>query len=144
MFGVNCSKFVEVSGVKLLCRYRHHKFPAPQGLVAHKYIHERAGDTALPKVQVCSRRSRKHLYFKYMYHLMNLEQHHCPNMKKTKLRLFFKRNTVPMPERSQRSQLAEKLRVFDKHHELDNISAPAARYRQNLSVPHSPANHCRI
>ena len=149
MFGLNGSKFVEVSGVKLICRYWHHKFPAPQGIVAHKYIYERAGDTAhctpqsAERTQVCARKSRKHLYFKYMHHLMNPDQHHCPNMKKTKLRLLFQRNTVPMPKHSQRSQIAEKLRIFDKHHELDNITVPPAGYRQNLCVPHSPANHCR-
>ena len=52
---------------------------------------------------------------------MNLDQQHCPTMKKTKLRLLFKRNTVLMPEHSQRSQLAEKLRFFNKHHELHKI-----------------------
>ena len=43
MLGLIGPKFVEVAGVQLLCPYCHHKFRAPQGLVAHKHMHERAG-----------------------------------------------------------------------------------------------------
>ena len=48
MFGLIGPKFVEVAGVQLLCPYCHHKFRAPQGLVAHKHMHERNGHT-VPK-----------------------------------------------------------------------------------------------
>ena len=41
MFGRIGPKFVEVVGVQLLCPYCHRKFRAPQGLVAHKHMHER-------------------------------------------------------------------------------------------------------
>ena len=48
MFSGDSPKFVEASGVQLLCPYCHHKFRAPQGLIAHKHMHEQAGDTIYP------------------------------------------------------------------------------------------------
>ena len=36
-------KFVEAVGVQLICPYCERKFRAPQGLLAHKHMHERAG-----------------------------------------------------------------------------------------------------
>ena len=51
MFRSDCPKFVEATGVQLICPYCGHKFRAPQGLISHKYMHERAGDKFLPKVK---------------------------------------------------------------------------------------------
>ena len=44
MFHAGGPKFVEAAGVQLVCPYCHHKFRAPQGLISHKHMHERAGD----------------------------------------------------------------------------------------------------
>ena len=49
MFKVEGPKFVEACGVQLVCPYCQRKFKAPQGLVSHKHMHERAGDTIHPK-----------------------------------------------------------------------------------------------
>ena len=49
MFRSDCPKFVEAPGVQLVCPYCGHKFRAPQGLVSHKHMHERAGDKIRPK-----------------------------------------------------------------------------------------------
>ena len=43
MFVQSGPKFVETVGVQLTCRYCDRKFKAPQGLVAHIHMHERAG-----------------------------------------------------------------------------------------------------
>ena len=52
MFNQGGPKFVEVNGVQLVCPYCNHKFRAPQGLVNHKYIHERAGHTLYPRKKI--------------------------------------------------------------------------------------------
>ena len=52
MLGRNGPEFVETTGTQLQCPYCSHKFRAPQGLVAHKYMHERAGDTILPPKRI--------------------------------------------------------------------------------------------
>ena len=49
MFGIQGPKFVEAVGTQLICPYCRHKFRAPQGIIAHKHMHERAGDNILPK-----------------------------------------------------------------------------------------------
>ena len=36
MSGVQDPKFVEISGLQLICPYCNHKFRPPQGLVVHK------------------------------------------------------------------------------------------------------------
>ena len=51
MSGVQGPKFVEVSGLQLIYPYCNHKFRPPQGSVAQKQMHERAGDTIRPKVK---------------------------------------------------------------------------------------------
>ena len=51
MFRADGPKFVETTGVQLVCPYCGHKFRAPQGLVSHKHMHERAGDKILSKVK---------------------------------------------------------------------------------------------
>ena len=43
MFTREGPKFVQIVGVQILCPYCHKKFKAPQGLVSHKHMHERAG-----------------------------------------------------------------------------------------------------
>ena len=42
MFSGDSPKFVEASGVQLLCPYCHYKFRAPEGLIAYKHMHELA------------------------------------------------------------------------------------------------------
>ena len=37
-------RFVEAIGTQLVCPYCQRKFRAPQGLVAHRHMHERRGD----------------------------------------------------------------------------------------------------
>ena len=51
MFEESGPKFVEAAGVQLQCRYCSKKFRAPQGLAAHIHMHQRAGDSLLPKSQ---------------------------------------------------------------------------------------------
>ena len=45
MFNQGGPRFVEVTGVQLVFPHCNCKFRAPQGLVNHKYMHERAGYT---------------------------------------------------------------------------------------------------
>ena len=52
MFGIQGPKFVEAIGTLLICPYCRHKFRAPQGLIAHKHMYERAGDNILPKARL--------------------------------------------------------------------------------------------
>ena len=47
MFGIQGPKFVEAIGTQLICPYCRH-----QGLIAHKHMHERAGDNILPKAKL--------------------------------------------------------------------------------------------
>ena len=47
MFLRSGPKFVEGDGVQPICRYCNRKFRAPQGLVVHIHMHERAGDLPL-------------------------------------------------------------------------------------------------
>ena len=47
MFKKSGPKFVEAVGLQLQCRYCNRKFKAPQGLVSHIHMHERANDPIL-------------------------------------------------------------------------------------------------
>ena len=51
MFKKSGPKFVEAVGLQLQCRYCSRKFKAPQGLVAHIHMHERANDPILDDEQ---------------------------------------------------------------------------------------------
>ena len=52
MFQATGPEFVEAPGLQLVCPYCHHKFKAPQGLISHKYMHERAGHKIPPKKKI--------------------------------------------------------------------------------------------
>ena len=44
-------RLAEAPGLQLVCPYCHHKFKAPQGLISHKYMHERAGESCTPPLE---------------------------------------------------------------------------------------------
>ena len=53
---------MEVVGVQLLCPYYHNKFKAPQGLVSHKHMHERAGHVVLKRKKRDAKRSFEQVF----------------------------------------------------------------------------------
>ena len=54
LFNEDGPKFVEVTGVQLVFPYCNCKFRVPQGLVNHKYMHERAGDILYRRKATCA------------------------------------------------------------------------------------------
>ena len=52
MFTGDLPTFVAVGGVQLQCPYYNRKLLASQGLVAHRHMHERAGDSMHPMQKI--------------------------------------------------------------------------------------------
>ena len=129
MFRPGEPKFVEVTGVQLSCPYCNLKFRAPQGLVNHKYMHERRGDK-IPKP------GRPRI-------LNPLAVAPSPQLSKVPLKVqkplapaavTDPRVQAPLPDAvtaptvdnscmTRRFTVQEKLQIIDKHKERDNISA---------------------
>ena len=134
MFSREGPKFVEVVGVQLLCPYCHRKFRAPQGLVVHKYMHERAGHV-IRKRRKAGYRPPSVLPFQFKVaqdkrdEPMSNECVSTPPKRKIHPKV---ENSVDMPAQvgsvkrqlmTRRFSVAEKLRIIEKAKKLDNISA---------------------
>ena len=122
-------KFTEVVGVQLLCPYCGHKFRAPQGLVAHKHMHERAGHSIGRPRRLCLKRSLTSSANKFPVQLVTkivpkAEKKVCPSPPSPKVKA--KLSVLPgvKPElMTRRFSVAEKLRIIDEAKKLNNISA---------------------
>ena len=123
-------KFVEACGVQLVCPYCRRKFKAPQGLVAHKHMHERAGDSIHPKK-----------VFRGKPQILNPEKEVAVvdkrNIKvsptvveKARKDVVLSKDTIPQSAvvgkpaqfMSRRFTVVEKLEIIDKYKTLKNVS----------------------
>ena len=106
-------KFVEGPGLQPVCRFCKRKFLAPQGLVAHLHMHERAGDEmVLSKNQSAQLREPQ------------------PQPLDEVLESSAKENLPELPPQpapvkilmTRRFTVSEKLRIIDKFKETKNTS----------------------
>ena len=125
MFQRSAPKFVEAVGVQLVCRYCNRKFRAPQGLSAHLYMHERAGD----KIDLNDKQQNHSLC------IPASSQPVADNEVKSSLESSARSHALNVlnlekPIISTESELmtrpftiAEKLRIIDHYNDCGNISA---------------------
>ena len=121
-------KFVEAVGVQLICPYCERKFRAPQGLVAHKHMHERAGHVIGRPRKLSFKRPPS---FAPRIRLPPPKQEVPRADKKDDTpppSYSVKENPKAAPSLKQammtrRFSVAEKLKIIDKAKEMNNISA---------------------
>ena len=134
MFSRKGPKFVEVVGVQLLCPYCHRKFRAPQGLVAHKHMHERAGHVIRKrrKVEYRAPSAKPFLIKAALDKRGEPVSNECASASPERKIQPKVENPVVMPAlvdpvkrqlMTRRFSVAEKLRIIKKAKELNNISA---------------------
>ena len=112
--------FIEGPGIQPICRYCKRKFKAPQGLQAHRRMHERLGD--YPVLQEIKTNVDSDSPPSASSHIsLQPPNDKIPgkNIVKTELRASCK---VPRLM-TRRFTVAEKLRIIEKFKELENISA---------------------
>ena len=128
MFSGVGPKFTEVVGVQLLCPYCGHKFRAPQGLVAHKHMHERAGHPIGRPRRLCLKRSLTSSANNFPVQLVKqavpkAENKVYPSSPSPEVKAKPEVLSVVKPElMTRRFSVAEKLTIIDKAKKLNNIS----------------------
>ena len=134
-------KFVEACGIQLVCPYCRRKFKAPQGLVAHKHMHERAGDSIHPKKVLMVKRQ-----------ISNPEKEVAADNKrniklpptvveKARKDVVLSKHTdsqskvvgKPTQFMSRRFTIVEKLEIIDKYKTLKNISETCRQVQKRFS-----------
>ena len=141
-------KFVEAPGTQLLCPYCQRKFRAPQGLVAHKHMHERAGDSVLKRrklntmwISRPSSESKPNSNFEHHTKLPSIVppplKQEIPNhnAKSSGNRAPCVKVNVKPDQMTRRFTIKEKLEIIDKSKELDNVSATCRWVKRRFSRP---------
>ena len=143
MFTREGPKFVEVVGVQLLCPYCHKKFKAPQGLVSHKHMHERAGhvvqkqkkrDVKRPLEQTFPiRRLRRKVEKSAASQILIAppKVNNDPERENTGAPPA-KAETIKRELMTRRFSISEKLMIIKKAKEMDNISATCRQVQKEF------------
>ena len=136
MFKMEGPKFVEACGVQLVCPYCRRKFKAPQGLVAHKHMHERAGDSIHPKKVLSGKRQTSNpekevaVVDKRIIPITP-PRVSLPSVEKGSKDVALSKETIsestvvgkPVQFMSRRFTIVEKLEIIEKYKTLKNVSA---------------------
>ena len=111
--------FVEAPGIQQVCGYCNRRFMAPQGMIIHLRMHERAGDFPIANENQRSRASD----IRSPSPSPSVERSHDPVERVPEIEVPIPAPATVSRKMTRNFNIAEKLMIIDKFKELENVSA---------------------